>query len=218
MAMKKILVTYATFAGSTVEVARVVENELSAKGFRVDLLPLDRVKSLDGYAGVVIGAPMIMGWHRAALGFVKKHQQALEHIPFAVFIMAMSLTRTPETLVNGVPVIIDAKLPKPPTRAEHLNLRERYARVTNYVQPVLNACRPTKPVSIGLFGGRLEYGRLKWWAVIFVMLIIRALAGDRRNWVAIQAWAADVANVFGPEPLPVSVTETAVQDMAMQAA
>jgi hypothetical protein len=36
----------------------------------------------------------------------------------------------------------------------------------------------------------LEYGRLKWWAVLFVMLIIQAPAGDRRNWEAIRAWAA----------------------------
>jgi hypothetical protein len=31
---------------------------------------------------------------------------------------------------------------------------------------------------------------LKWWAVLFAMLIIQAPAGDRRNWAAIRAWAA----------------------------
>jgi hypothetical protein len=36
----------------------------------------------------------------------------------------------------------------------------------------------------------LEYGRLKWWAVLFVMLVVQAPAGDRRNWPAIRAWAA----------------------------
>lgn len=199
--MKRILVTYATLAGSTAEVARAVAQEFHLKGFRVDLLPLEQVKSLDGYAGVVIGAPMIMGWHRAALGFVKKHHHALAQIPFAIFITAMSLTRTSETEVNSVPVSIDDKLPKPPARAEHLSFRERYARVTNYVQPILKASRPAKPVSIGLFGGRLEYGRLKWWAVIFAMLIIRAPAGDRRNWAAIQEWAARVADSFESERL-----------------
>jgi hypothetical protein len=45
-------------------------------------------------------------------------------------------------------------------------------------------------VSIGVFGGRLEYGRLKPWAVLFVMFIIRAQAGDKRNWPAIREWAA----------------------------
>jgi len=41
-----------------------------------------------------------------------------------------------------------------------------------------------------VFGGRLEYGRLKWWAVLFVMVILRAAAGDRREWPATRLWAA----------------------------
>jgi menaquinone-dependent protoporphyrinogen IX oxidase len=43
-------------------------------------------------------------------------------------------------------------------------------------------------MSAGIFGGRLEYGRLKWWAVVFVMLIIRVPVGERRNLAAIQSW------------------------------
>jgi menaquinone-dependent protoporphyrinogen IX oxidase len=92
--------------------------------------------------------------------------------------------------VGGVPVSVDERLPKPPEKEGHLKFRERYARLSSYVQPILKATRPVKPVSIGLFGGRLEYGRLKWWAVLFAMLIIQAPAGDRRNWTAIRSWAA----------------------------
>ena len=50
-----------------------------------------------------------------------------------------------------------------------------------------------------MFAGRLEYGRLKWWAVLFVMLIIQATAGDRRNWPAIRAWAAELPAALGLE-------------------
>jgi hypothetical protein len=42
----------------------------------------------------------------------------------------------------------------------------------------------------------LEYGRLPWWAVLFVMLVIQAPAGDRRNWPAIRAWAAELPAAF----------------------
>ena len=49
---------------------------------------------------------------------------------------------------------------------------------------------------MGVFGGRLEYGRLPWWAVLFVMLVIQAPAGDRRNWDAIRAWAAGLPAAF----------------------
>ena len=185
--MKRILVAYATFAGSTVDVARVVGEEIAKSGVQVDVLPLSEVKHLEAYDGVVVGGPMIMGWHRAALGFLKKHRAAFQRIPLAVFVMAMSLTQIGETSVDGVPVEVDKKLPKPPEKEGQLSFRERYARLVNYVQHILKATRPVKPVNIGVFGGRLEYGRLKWWAVLFVMLIIQAPAGDRRNWTAIRS-------------------------------
>lgn len=188
--MKRILVTYATMAGSTVDVAQAVGDEIAKSGLQVDVLPLDEIKDLTAYDGVVVGGPMIMGWHRAAVRFLKRHRAAFQHIPLAVFVMAMSLTQTGETSVDGVPVTVDEKLPRPPETEGRLKFKERYARLANYIRPVLRATRPIKPVSIGLFGGRLEYGRLKWWAVLFAMLIIQVPAGDRRNWAAIRSWAA----------------------------
>lgn len=133
---------------------------------------------------------MIMGWHRAALRFLKKHRKDFQQIPLAVFVMAMSLTRSDEMRLSDGSITLDEDLPKPPKNKESLNFRERYARLENYLPPILKATRPAKPVSIGVFGGRLEYGRLKWWAVLFVMLIIQAPAGDRRNWETIRSWAA----------------------------
>jgi menaquinone-dependent protoporphyrinogen IX oxidase len=41
--MNKILVAYATFAGSTSEVARVVGEEIARSGAQVEVLPLDQV-------------------------------------------------------------------------------------------------------------------------------------------------------------------------------
>lgn len=188
--MKRLLVTYATMAGSTAEVAKTVGEEIAKSGAQVDVLPLSEVKDLAAYDGVVVGAPMIMGWHRSALSFLKHHRADFQRIPLAVFVTAMSLTQTGETSVDGMSITVDAKLPKPPDIEGKLKFKERYARLANYIRPILKATRPAKPVSLGVFGGRLEYGRLKWWAVLFAMLIIQAPAGDRRNWDAIRAWAA----------------------------
>jgi len=187
--MNRILVAYTTMAGSTVEVAQAVGEEISKSGFQVDVLPISEIEDLRVYDGVVVGGPMIMGWHRSALGFLKKNRETFQQIPLAVFVTAISLTQTGETSVDGVPVTVDEKLPKTPVNEDRLNFRERYARLSNYISPILKATRSSKPVSIGVFGGRLEYGRLKWWAVLFVMLIIQAPAGDKRNWTAIRSWA-----------------------------
>jgi len=188
--MNKILVTYATMAGSTAEVAQVVGEELTNCGYQVDVLPLSAVKDLKSYEAMVVGGPMIMGWHRGALRFLKKHREEFKRIPLAVFVLAMSLTQTGETSVDGVPVFVDENLPKPPKVEGRLSFRERYARLSHYLQPIIQATRPVKPMNVGFFGGRLEYGRLKWWAVLFAMIIIQAPSGERRNWPLIRSWAA----------------------------
>ncbi len=194
--MKRILVTYATMAGSTTEVAQAVGNAIARSGLQVDVLPLNQVKNIEGYGGVVVGAPMIMGYHRAALRFLRKYRSTLQRIPLAVFVTAMSVTRTGEKSAGDAPVYLDDKLAKGPKNVGKLTFRERYARLSNYLQPILRAVRPVKPVSIGVFGGRLEYGRLKWWAVLFVMLFIQAPARDLRDWAAIQAWSAGLPAAF----------------------
>jgi len=187
--MKPILVTYATMAGSTAEVALVIAEEITRGTLQVEVLPLSKVAKLDRYDAVVLGGPMIMGWHRAALRFLRKNRAAFQHIPFAVFVTAMSLTESQDPGFAELPVYVDEKLPKAPQNADRLNFRERYAQLENYLRPILAATRPAKPASIGVFGGRLEYGRLKWWAVLYAMLIIQASAGDKRNLPAIRQWA-----------------------------
>ena len=194
--MGKILIAYASMADSTTEIAQAITEEIAKAGLQVDVLPLGQVKNLENYTGVIVGAPMIMGWHRSALGFLRKHRRALHQIPLAVFVTAMSLTRTAETNVEGIPVFVDERLPKVPANAARLTFRERYATLSNYLRPIIRAAQPAKPVSIGVFGGRLEYGRLPWWAVLFAMVIIQVPAGERRNWPAIRAWAADLVSTF----------------------
>ncbi len=198
--MPRLLVAYASMAGSTAEVAQAVGVELTALGFQVDVLPLTAVTRLDAYAGVVLGAPMIWGWHRAALSFLRRHRAALQRRPLAVFVLAMSLTQPATTTIGGVPVTVDAALPVPAALAGRLTFKERYAQLANYVRPILRAARPARPSALAMFGGRMEYGRLKWWAVLFAMLLIQAPARDRRNWPAIRAWAASLPAAFHLAP------------------
>jgi menaquinone-dependent protoporphyrinogen IX oxidase len=187
--MKKILVAYATNAGSTAKVAEAVAAQI-AKRAEVEVLPLEKATSLETYSAVVLGAPMILGWHRDALSFLKRNQSALSRLPLAIFITCMNLTQTGETSLNGVPLFVDEKLPRAPKAPGRLSIKERYSTPKNYLAPVFKAAPAIKPISVAFFGGSLQYFNLKWWAAIFALLIIQAQAGDRRNWQAIETWAS----------------------------
>jgi menaquinone-dependent protoporphyrinogen IX oxidase len=186
--MKRVLIAYATHTGSTADVATAIARELASPAVQVEVQPLAAVASIDEYDAVVVGGPMILGWHRQARAFLRRHRKSLGRIPFAVFVMAMSLTETGERDVAGATVVVDDRLPMPPHREGSLSFKERYARLPNYLRPILRSVRPARPRSIGVFGGRLEYGRLKWYAVLFVMVVLKVPAGDRRNWEAIRSW------------------------------
>ena len=190
--MKKVLVTYATFSGSTAEVASAIAEALRREDRQIDVRPLAQAGSPDDSSAVVLGAPMIMGWHREAMNFLKKNRNALQRMPLAIFVTAMSLTSIGEIAVEGVPVFMDDGLAKPPQKPGRLSFRERYTLVSSYAAPILKAARPAKPVSIAFFAGRLDLFRLKWWAMLFVMLIVQAQIGDRRNWEAIHSWAREL--------------------------
>lgn len=56
-----VLVTYATRASSTMEIGRMVALEIENRDCTVDISPIERVTSLDGYSHVVIGSAKRMG-------------------------------------------------------------------------------------------------------------------------------------------------------------
>ena len=188
----KILIAYTTNAGSTEEVAQAIGEEMRRSGNDVDVLRLESVTSVRPYDGVIVGAPMILGWHRSAVQFIKKHEKDLAQKRVAYFSTLLSLTQTEQTEIEGVPVCVDAWVAKPPKNSQRLSIKERYAMLTNYLRPVLRATPTVHPISVALFGGKLELYRLKWWQMLFVMVIVQAQPGDLRNWNFIRTWAADV--------------------------
>jgi menaquinone-dependent protoporphyrinogen oxidase len=187
--MKQILVTYATNAGSTAEVARAVGNGLGRNGAQVEVRPIKAVTTLKPYDAVVVGAPMIFGWHREARAFIKQHQEDLHRLPVAYFMVALSLTTYDEDVYAGARIYQDASLAKPPKNPARLSFRERFTSVANYVQPALEGAPEVTPLSVGFFNGKMDYGSLNLFERVFVQVAFGAAEGDFRNWDAIQAWS-----------------------------
>jgi menaquinone-dependent protoporphyrinogen IX oxidase len=157
---------------------------------------LEQVTDLNGYEFVIIGAPMILGWHRTARKFIQHHQAALSEVQVAYFASAMSLTQTNETQIDGVPIFVDPGLAKPPKNATRISFRENYATPKKYFQPVLKESPQVKPVSIAFFGGKLELFRLPLLQMLFVMLVVQAQPGDLRNWTAVREWATYIRSTL----------------------
>jgi menaquinone-dependent protoporphyrinogen IX oxidase len=189
--MKRILVAYSTNAGSTAEVAEAVRQNLEGPQVEVQLLPIDQVRDLHGYAGVVLGGPMIVGWHRRAARFFRARRRELARVPVALFFTALRVTRDGDggRPDPGFPVLLDPRLLAEPARPGRLSFKERQTTVACYLHPVRAAIAAVRPVSAAFFAGKLDYGKLRFLHMLFVMLIIGARPGDSRDWELIASWA-----------------------------
>lgn len=192
----RILVAYATNAGSTADVARVVSEELVNCGAQVETRSIAELKGADlrAYGAVVVGAPMILGWHREAQKFLKANRDALANKPVALFATAMTVTDCGEPLPGDV--YVDPKLPKPAANARRLGFKERFTTLSHYLGPMRKSAGDLRPVSVAFFRGKLDFRRLKFFQMLFVMLIVAAQPGDYRNWDAIRGWARGLPEKF----------------------
>jgi menaquinone-dependent protoporphyrinogen oxidase len=160
--MKKILVTYATRAGSTAEVATGIAEVLRAAGTIVDTQPIKAVRDVNGYDAVVVGSAIRMGqWLPEAVEFVKAHCETLSHIPTAYFLVSGLLHEdTPE-------------------------MRQKVLAFLNPVHAIL------EPVSIGMFAGKMDYSKLSWLDRLMAKAV-GTPEGDWRNWEAIREWTQEL--------------------------
>ena len=81
-----VLIVYASKHGSTEQVARGIGEKLRGLGLTTTIEPAGEVDDLNGFRSVVLGGSIYMGrWHHDAKAFLKRHRDALDHLPFAVF-------------------------------------------------------------------------------------------------------------------------------------
>ncbi len=192
----RVLLVYASRHGSTREVAEAIAEELRGAGNEVDLREAAEAPGPAGYEAVVVGGPMIMGWHRQAKRYVARHRAELAGLPTALFITAASLTDAGSDDVQGVPIVKDPWLAKAPRNAGKLRREERYALPSHYLGDVLKACAPLRPRTVAFFAGSLDLTTMNVFEKLFVLLVIGATPGDGRNWKAIHEWGAGLGEVL----------------------
>jgi menaquinone-dependent protoporphyrinogen oxidase len=192
----RVLLVYATRHGSTREVAEAVAEELRATAASVDLREVTEAPGPAGYDAVVVGGPMIMGWHRQATKYVKAYRRELAQIPTAFFVTAASLTDTGEDEVDGTPIVIDTWLVKAPRSAGKLTRKERYALPSHYLGDILKECAPLRPRTVAFFAGSLDLTTMNIFEKLFVLLVVGATPGDGRHWEQIRAWGAELGETL----------------------
>jgi menaquinone-dependent protoporphyrinogen oxidase len=169
---RHILITYASRAGSTADVAEAICEALTAGGLQVEVKPMNDITDLTNYQAVVVGSA-VQGqkWLPEAMKFIQTHQAALAGKPFAAFSVCMTLA-----MKGG----------------------EKYRwAVSEWLEPVRSL---VKPLSEGLFAGALDIRKIPSFSdrlkFRFSVLLGVWKEGDHRNWKAIHAWAAELKTIL----------------------
>jgi menaquinone-dependent protoporphyrinogen oxidase len=87
----RVLIAYASFAGSTKEVAESIGKTLSERGFSVDVIPVLEKPQVSDYQYVLVGSAVYGSrWREEAIEFVKTNQGALNRVPVAFFSVCLA--------------------------------------------------------------------------------------------------------------------------------
>ncbi len=201
---ERVLVVHAGRYGSTAEVAEVVAEELRRCGVTVDASPATEGIRLEAYDAIVVGSAIY--WEHLlpeAARFIEQNREALGRKRVACFVLCMELTRVTEGPGLGVPVTIDPLLGAAPRVQGKLGYWERTHLLSAILGPVLDAAPEVRPVSVGVFRGRVDYRRLRFVHFVLMkstwLLFRRAPEGDFRNWEAIRSWASSLRPMLAPE-------------------
>lgn len=165
----KILVTYASQAGSTKGIAEAIGQTLAENGAQVDVRSMKDVKDVLAYQAVVAGSAIHSGkLLDEANSFMRAHRTNLSHQLFFAFYVCMALSMKGDQYKEGT---------------------------SQYLEPFR---RIVSPVSECGFSGAVDFNKLPFFPDRLVIKGIVASgtwkAGDHRDWKAVHNWAEDIAS------------------------
>ncbi len=165
----KILIAYATRCGSTAEVADAIGKVFCERGAAVDVLPLKEVRSLDGYAGFVLGSAIRFGaWLPEAAQFVEQNLARLKQAPTAFFTVHLNNTADDEA--------------------------SKTARLA-YLEPIRKL---VPPAAEAFFAGVGDFSKVNFLERLMAKMV-KSPEGDFRDWQKIRGWAEEIQQTaFAP--------------------
>ena len=163
-----VLVAYASRYGATAEIAEKVGDVLRQAGLSVDVRPADKVSDVSAYRAVILGSAVYIGrWRKQAVNFLKDNEQALAQRSVWLFSSGPTGEGDPVELLKGW-------------------------RIPDALQPVADRVQPR---DIAVFHGAVFPEKLnliqRW-----MIKMVKAPAGDFRDWDAITAWAEGIATAL----------------------
>jgi menaquinone-dependent protoporphyrinogen oxidase len=82
----RVLVTWGSKRGGTAGIGAMIADTLAASGYDVTAAPIERVNSLDGFDGIIIGGALYASlWPSKARRFINRHRAALRKVPVWMF-------------------------------------------------------------------------------------------------------------------------------------
>ncbi len=163
---KKVLVIYASEAGSTEEVAIFIKDLILEADYEVDLCKVDAVKDITEYDVIMIGSPIYVGkWKKEATNFVENNAEQLQSKKVFYFLTCMNLTSTDQEKLDQVPQFL------------------------TYERGLV------EPISEGRFAGVINPKKLSFFKRMMIKLV-KAPEGDFRDWEEIANWTRNSIFAF----------------------
>lgn len=162
----KVLVVYGSRCGGTAEIAQCIGEAVTDWGGEAVVCPVREAPGAEAFDAAIIGGAARFGrLLPEVVAYARKQAVVLSWLPTAYFLSAMTLRE---------------------------DSPENRRQAESYLRPLIEV---HEPVSLGLFGGIVDYGRLPR-LLGFMLAHDRAHSlpeGDYRDWAQIREWAAGLA-------------------------
>jgi len=179
----KALIVYGTRYGATASTSEEIAKILKSEGLDVKVVNAkeEKIKDISAYDLVIVGSGMQFGrWTGEAEDFLKKFQKELVQKKVALFISTMKTVTEREGKIEEL---------------EKTRKMELEDKVTKY---------NLQPISLGFFGGVLDYNKMNIITIKTVGFLKPQLAKDGfkesppgvyelRDWEEIRGWAKELA-------------------------